>query len=100
MDMTHYAPVVSHWTGEEEEKTVCAVKAAGIKSKGSNGEVHQDYGQFRDICCPIMEAGGKGTPLTDIFASQEATKEQNCVGTGTRVILRGTNIGARNDGAM
>ena len=41
---THYFPGGSVWTGDEEEKIVRAVKAAGIKSKGGDGEHLQGYG--------------------------------------------------------
>ena len=34
---THYAPGGSQWTGDEEEKIVCPVKAVGNKSKGGDG---------------------------------------------------------------
>ena len=58
---THFA----RWTGEEEEKIVrsSAVKATGIKSKGSNGEHLQEYGVSWDACCPMMGALGRETPF-------------------------------------
>ena len=65
---THYAPGGSQWTGDEEEKIVCAVKAAGIKSKGGDGEHLQEYGLSRDAYCREMEGLGMDTPSTDVFA--------------------------------
>ena len=44
---THDAPGGSQWTKEEEEEILGAVRAAGIKSKGSNGEHFQEYGLSR-----------------------------------------------------
>ena len=67
---THYAPGGSGWTGEEEEKIVRAVKAAGIGSKGGDGEHFQEYGLSREAYCPMMEALGMDTPSTDVFASK------------------------------
>ena len=55
---THYAPGGSQSTGEEEEKFVCAVKAAGIKTKGSNAKYLQKYGLSRNASCQMMEALG------------------------------------------
>ena len=75
---THYAPGGSQWTGNEEEKIVRAVKAAGIKSKGGDGEHLQEYGLSRDACYRMMEGLGMDTPSTDVFASEEAPKLQKC----------------------
>ena len=75
--LTHYAPAGSQWTGQEEDKIV-RTKAAGIKSKGSNGEHLQEYGLSRDAYCRMMEALGMETPLMDVFASLEVPKLQNC----------------------
>ena len=55
---THYALRRSQWTGEEVEKIVRAVKAAEIKSKGSNGAHLQGYGLSRDAYCRMIEAFG------------------------------------------
>ena len=44
---THYAPGGLQRTGAEEEKLVPAVKAAAIKSKGSDPEHLREYGLFR-----------------------------------------------------
>ena len=41
---THYAPGEAQCTGDEEEKIVRAVQAAGIESKGGDGEHLQEYG--------------------------------------------------------
>ena len=71
---THYAPGGSQWTGEEEEKIVPAVKAAGIKSKGGDGEQLQEYGLSQDAYCRMIEALGMNIPPTDVFASKEAPK--------------------------
>ena len=57
-------------TGEEEEKIVRAVKAAGIKATGSNGEHLQKYGLSRDAYCQMMEALGMETPLTVVLCSR------------------------------
>ena len=70
--LTHYAAGGSQWTGEEGEKIVGVVRAAGIKSKGSDGEHLQEYGLSRDAYCCVMEALIMETRLTDVFASQEA----------------------------
>ena len=75
---THYAPGGSQWTGDEEEKIVCAVKAAGMKSKGGDGEHLQEYGLSGDAYCRIMEGLGIDKPSTDVFASKEAPKLQKC----------------------
>ena len=75
---THYAPGGSQWTGDEEEKTVFAVGAAEMKSKGGNGEHLQEYGLSRDAYCCMMEGLGMDTPSTDVFASKEAPKLQKC----------------------
>ena len=53
---THYAPGGSQRTGDEEEKIVRAVKAAGIKSKGSDGEHLQEYGLSRKAYQRMMGA--------------------------------------------
>ena len=71
---TYHAPGGPQWTAEEEEKIVRARKAAGIKSKGSNGEHLQEYGLSRNADCQMMEVLGMDTSLTDLFASQEALK--------------------------
>ena len=57
---------------------VGAVKAAGIKSKGDDGELLLGCGLLRDAHCRMMEAPGMDTPSTDVFASQEAPKLQEC----------------------
>ena len=75
---THYSPGGSKWTGDEEEKIVRAVKAAGIKSKGSNGEHLQEYGLSREAYQRMMEALGMEVPLTDVFPSKEAPNLQKC----------------------
>ena len=75
---THYAPGGSQWTGEEEEKSFRAVKAAGIKSKGGDGEHLQEYGLSRDAYCRMMAGLGMDTPSTDVFASKEVPKLQKC----------------------
>ena len=75
---THYAPGASQCTGDEEEKIVRAVKAAGITSKGGDGEHPQEYGLSRDAYCRMMEGLGMDTPSTDVFASKEAPKLQRC----------------------
>ena len=76
---TRYAPGGSEWTAEEEEKIVCAVKSAGIKSKDGDEEHLQEYGLSRDDHCRMMEALGMGTQSTDVFASKEVPKLQKCV---------------------
>ena len=45
---TYYASGGSQWTGDDEDKLLRAVKAAGIKSKGSDGEHLQEYGLSRE----------------------------------------------------
>ena len=75
---THYAPGGFQWTGDEEEKIVGAVKAAGIKSKGGDGEHLQEYGLPQDAYCCMMEGLGMETPWTDVFSSKEAPKLQTC----------------------
>ena len=65
---THYAPGGSQRTGDEEEKILRAVKAAGIKSKGGDGEHLQEYGLSRDAYCRMMKGLGMDTPSTDVFA--------------------------------
>ena len=75
---THYAPGGSQWTGDKEEKIVRAVKAAGIKSKGGDGEHLQDYGVSRDAYSCMMEGLGMNTPSTHVFASKKAPNVQNC----------------------
>ena len=75
---THYAPGGSQCTGDEKEKIVRAVKAAGMKSKGGHGEHLQEYGLSRDAYCRMMEGLGMDTPSTDILASKEAPKLQKC----------------------
>ena len=74
---THYTPGGSKWTGEEDGNFVPAVKAAGIKSKGSTEEHLQAFSPSRDAYCRMIEALGMETPLADVFASQEAAKLQN-----------------------
>ena len=75
---THYAPGGSQWTGDEEEKVVPVVKAAGIKSKGGNGEHLQEYGLSRDAYCRMMEGFRTETPWTYVFASKKSPKLQKC----------------------
>ena len=75
---THYASGGSQWTRDEEEKIIRAVKAAGIKSKGGDGEHLQEYGLSRDADCRMMEGLGMDTPSTDVLASREAPKLQKC----------------------
>ena len=75
---THYVPGGSQWTGDEEEKIVRAVKAAGIKSKDGDEEHLQEYGLFRDGYCRMMEGLGMDTPSTGVSASKEAPKLQKC----------------------
>ena len=75
---THYAPGGTQWTGDEEEKIVRAVKAAGIKSKCSDKEHLEQYGLSRDAYRRMMKALVLETPLTDVFASQEAPKLRKC----------------------
>ena len=54
------------------------MKAAGIKSKGSDGEHLQEYGRSWDAYCRMMEGLGMNTASTDVFASKEAPKLQKC----------------------
>ena len=76
--MAHCAPGGSGWTGEEEGKIVHALKAAGIKWRGGDCEHLQEYGLSQDACCRMMEAIGMDTPSTDVFASKEAPRLQEC----------------------
>ena len=73
---THYAPGGSQWTGDEGGKIVRAVKATGIKSKGSDAEHLQEYGLCREAYQRKMGALGMEIPLRDVFASKEAPKLQ------------------------
>ena len=77
--LTHYAPGGSQRTGDEEEKILRAVKAAGTKSKGGNGEHLQEYGPSQDAYCCMSEGLAMDTPSTDSFASKEAPKLQKSV---------------------
>ena len=72
-----YLPT-SQWTGDEEEKIVRAVKAAEIKSKGSNEEHLQAYGSSCDPYQRVAQALDMEIPLTDVFASQGVPKFQKC----------------------
>ena len=54
------------------------MRAAGIKSKGGNGEHLQEYGLSRDAYCRMMESLGMNTPSTDVFGSKEAPKLERC----------------------
>ena len=54
------------------------MKAAGIKSKGGDGEHHQEYGLSWDAYCHMMEVLGMDTPSTDVFPSKEAPELQKC----------------------
>ena len=67
---THYAPGGSQWTGDDEEKLVCAVKAAGIMSKGGDGEHLREHGLSRDAYCCMVEGLIMDTPSTDFLASK------------------------------
>ena len=55
----------------EEEKIVCAVKAAGIKSEGGDGEHPQEYGLSWDACCHVIKGLGLDTPSMDVSALRE-----------------------------
>ena len=54
------------------------MKAAGIKSKGGDGEHLQEYGLPRDAYCCMMKGLGMETPSTHVFASTEAPRLQKC----------------------
>ena len=54
------------------------MKAAGIKSKGGDGEHPEEYGLSRDAYCRVMEGLGMDTASADVFASKEAPKLQRC----------------------
>ena len=54
------------------------MKAAGIESKGGDGEHLQEYGLSRDAYCRMMEGLVLDTPSTDVFAPKEAPKLQRC----------------------
>ena len=66
--LTHCASSGSQWTGDEGENILRAVKAAGIKSQGSNGQHLQVYGLSCETYQWEMEASGMEVPLTDVFA--------------------------------
>ena len=51
---THYAHGGSQWTGDEEQKFVLAVKAAGIECKSGDGEHLQEYGLSRETYQRMM----------------------------------------------
>ena len=76
--LTHYTPGGSQQTRDEEQKLIRVVKAAGIKSNGSNGEHLQEYGLSCEAYQRMMEASCMETPLTDVFASQEAPQLRKC----------------------
>ena len=65
--LTHYAPDGSQWTGDDEEKIVRAVKAAGIEFKGSDGEHLREYGLSREVYQRMMEALGMEVPSTNFY---------------------------------
>ena len=76
--LTHYAPGGSQWTGDEEAKIVRAVKAARIKSKGSDAEHIQEYGLAREAYQRMIGALSMEIPLKNVFASKETPKLQIC----------------------
>ena len=98
--LTHYAPGGPQWTGDEEEKNLGAVKAAGIKSKVGNREHLQEYGLSRDAYCRMMEGLGMDTPLPDVSHQKRRPSCKSARGTGTRVTRRGTNTGAQRGWAI
>ena len=75
---THYAHGGSEWSGDEADKIVRAVKAAGIKSKGGDGEHLQEYGLSRDAFCCMRKGLGMDTTSTVLSASEEAPELQKC----------------------
>ena len=76
--LTTYAPTGSQRTGDEEEKNIGAVKAPRIKSKGGDRKHLQEYGLSRDAYCCMMKGLGTDTPTTDVPASEESSRLQEC----------------------